>query len=189
MPLQQSDSFELPDTAKYLPDTEDDDSDQPDIEGDGEPGETFNKKPLPPEEIVTVAKKEITEKKLDGKEPTTTDRREQGGGGGRKGHRAGGISSTGLKSRFIYNHSDASYALILRADKDFKGKISLSSVGEDNEAEPVYFKKVFENSSEISLSDGNEKLPISIAANEVKKLKVSISRNEILSLRCTAYEN
>lgn len=61
------------------------------------------------------------------------------------------------------------------------------SVGEDNETEVMYIRKAFENSAEISISDGNKLIPISVTAGEAKRLKVFMSQNEILSLRCAAY--
>ncbi len=193
MPLPESDSFELSDIAKYLPDILDDDNDdQFDKEGDNTPPESFDTVPVQLEvkSIPVFEPRNIVSKKKDEDEKIVVIRPlgdDGGGGGGGGGQPKKGNVETGLKARFIYNSSDNSYTVVLRSKQDFKGKITLLSVGEDNETEVMYIRKAFENSAEISISDGNKLIPISVTAGEAKRLKVFMSQNEILSLRCAAY--
>ncbi len=195
MPLLESESFELSDTAKYLPDILDDDNDEQ-FNGEGKdiPRENFAAIPVKPEikSMPVFEPPNIVDRGIDDDNVILRHKGGQGGGGGGDGgggQPKGGHTKVGLKTRCIYNHSDNSYTVILRSKENFKGKIALLSVGEDNETEAVYIQKAFEDSTEIPLSDGNKSLQVAVTAEEVKRLKVFMTQNEILSLRCAAYGN
>ena len=192
MPLLESDSFELSDIAKYLPDILDDDNDeQSNEEGNNIPPENFDTVPVEPEvksiPIFEPRNTVIKKKEEDEENVVLMPSGGRGGGSGGGGQPKGGNVKAGLKARCIYNPSDNSYTVVLRSKEDFKGNITLLAVGEDNEAEAMYIRKAFENLGETSISDGSKSIPVTVAAGEAKRLKVFISQNEILSLRCTAY--
>lgn len=193
MPLPESDSFELSDIAKYLPDILDDDKDeQSNEEGNDMPPENFDTVPVEPE-VKSIPVFEplsiVSENEEDDKGDVIPmpSGGSGGGTGGGNGRPKGGNIKTGLKARFIYNASDNSYTVILRSKQDFKGKITLLSVGEDNETEQMYIREAFENSVAISVSDNSKSIPIAVTVGEAKRLKVFMEQNEILSLRCVAY--
>jgi hypothetical protein len=193
MPLTESESFELSDIAKYLPDILDDDNiEELDKKGDNPPTESFITVPTQTEvtiPVFTTPPDILTQNDTDVVIDTIPTHSDGHGGNGSGGGRIlkGGKGKTGLKARFIYNSNDNSYTIVLRSKQDFQGKIKIVSVGEDNETEQIYLKKAFDNSNEISISDNNSSIPINIANTETKRLKVFISQNEILSLRCIAY--
>ena len=198
MPLISTTEFELNDIRKYLPYSADDSDGNMGGDQKEDERETFKKiaassdvVSIPVTKTSDMKKDENGDEKVPGGERTGTSNPRPGPNPPPKPSPPGPISEVmtsgivaNIKSRVLsYSNKEKCYYVALTSQNiDFKGKVYLQSVGDDNEVEDVNLIDVVDENGKIQInSDGS--VPVALVQGKTQKMKIFIENNEELSLR------
>jgi hypothetical protein len=198
-------AMDVPELAKYLPDTEDDDNMPVTPEAAGSEDSEFTPKPQDGAVTVTTTTSENPKRKIDlGAGENESDEGGDGPGSGTPDPHSGssklkgGLNEKGgsggdapqeapdpvpgIKVRSMENGEKA-YTLVVRSAEDFTGNLKVYAIGDDGRGEVIDIEKAASGEEEFQV-DGGTLGDIRLTSDEPLIIKLVLREQNRLALHC-----